>query len=836
MQRAVSLSLLALPCLLAAGCGPGADDGAPAGPCPSLTVDGEPRTPLDFGKRALADALARSGVQACIWLDSADTDEGRARLALLPDDALDPRPESYVITATDLGPLVLGRDAAGTMYGALELAERVRRDRAAALRPAEPVRGAPAMPIRGANLFLVLPTDGERAWWFHDERFWSDYLDLLARSRLNFLDLHAMYNPHNTVFPNALLWFATSPSYPNVGVPEAERARNLAMLRRVVEMAAARGVRVALMSYRADPSHHGDRQDFPLDEHALKRYTREAVADLARQVPGLWRLGFRIGESLRQDPNWYTDTFVAGLRDAGTGVLPYTRTWQIEKKDMLTLLQQSGADFLVEAKLNGEQLGAPYAIQGGAFANHWWGGSTGIYSYQDYLDPPTPYTFVFQVRTCSTHRMFRYASYERTRRTIASLTLGASRGFTLEAPHAFYPQRDFYHLPEDRFSDWTFRRDELMYLLFGRLSYDPITPEAPFREAVVDRTGSPELWDAMQAASDIVPWMQMAMTCGPDTRDYAPDLEWGGTVGEWAKPAHSTPGECNFRAPFDTFAVASPAETAADLLAGRPTTRLTPVEIARIVADDAARARGLLQAAEVDLDNAEARDIARETRALADLGDYAAHKLRAATALAVYGGSGAPDWIAAARSEARAAAASYVAVAAATAHIQPFDEYLRMILLQLPTFHWRQQLPLLPRDLDSIDAVEKELNSRVIAPQPVPPAGEFLSTARPEPPPLAGIEIIPPDPRAPVWTVTARFRQPLPSGSRARILWRRFANVTEWAPVESKIDPSGTAVSATVAGGGQGGVFAVEIATRRGAFRLPDVVRETPYVTLALAR
>ena len=86
-----------------------------------------------------------------------------------------------------------------------------------------------------------------------------------------------------------------------------------------------------------------------------------------------------------------------------------------------------------------------------------------------------------------------------------------------------------------------------------------------------------------------------------------------------------------------------------------------------------------------------------------------------------------------------------------------------------------------------------------------------------------------------MWIVTARFREPLPPGSRARILWRRFANFTEWAPVEARVDPSGTSVSGRVMGGGQGGVFAVELATDRGAFRLPDVVRETPYVALPLA-
>jgi len=41
------------------------------------------------------------------------------------------------------------------------------------------------------------------------------------------------------------------------------------------------------------------------------------------------------------------------------------------------------------------------------------------------------------------------------------------------------PVRDDYHAMDvDRFSPWAFGRDELQYQMFGRLAYDPTTPEA----------------------------------------------------------------------------------------------------------------------------------------------------------------------------------------------------------------------------------------------------------------------------------------------------------------------------------------------------------------------
>jgi hypothetical protein len=305
----------------------------------------------------------------------------------------------------------------------------------------EPFGKAPAVSVRAANLFLVLPADGETAWWFLDQGFWNEYLDLLVQSRLNFLDLHGMYNLDNTIFPNALLYFATSETFPQVGVDPDARARNRGMLNTIIQMAAIREIRVGLMTYRSDARPTGDgAPQLPDGSDELKQYTREAARDLATQVSDLWRLGFRIGES-GQPASWYIDTLIAGVQDAGTGVKTYTRTWGTTKPDILTIVDSAGPDTIVEAKYNGEHLAAPYAIGGGKFSSSWKN-----YSYENYLNPPAPYPFVFQIRAGGTHRVFRYASYERTRRTALNLLMSnLISGFTLEAAHAYFPQRDPFH-------------------------------------------------------------------------------------------------------------------------------------------------------------------------------------------------------------------------------------------------------------------------------------------------------------------------------------------------------------------------------------------------------
>src|SRR5262249_43312342 len=157
-----------------------------------------------------------------------------------------------------------------------------------------------------------------------------------------------------------------------------------------------------------------------------------------------------------------------------------------------------------------------------------------------------------------------------------------------------------------------------------------------FAALLAKRVGTSALWDPVQAASDIVPWIQTTHTCGPDSRNFAPELELGGSVAHWAGASAGTGKDmaCSEKdqGAFDTFSVASPLEAARDLVAGVATSRLSPVHVAQIVLNDAARARVAAKIA-VDPANREARDVVRECVALADLGEYFAHKLRAATAL-----------------------------------------------------------------------------------------------------------------------------------------------------------------------------------------------------------
>src|SRR5262249_16803633 len=150
--------------------------------------------------------------------------------------------------------------------------------------------------------------------------------------------------------------------------------------------------------------------------------------------------------------------------------------------------------------------------------------------------------------------------------------------------------------------------------------------------------------------------------------------------------------------------------------------------------DDARRAR---DAARVAAPNAEARDVARESVALADLGEYAGHKLRAATALSVFERSGRVDYLAAAKRETRAADDAWRLLGVHTAYIQPFEERLRMEQFHASPYHWSQQDTA--DDARSIDVAEEAARGRHFPARQLPDASAFLDTPRRPGPGLANL-------------------------------------------------------------------------------------------------
>lgn len=481
--------------------------------------------------------------------------------------AIKPGPkESFTITPHGGRVDIVGGDATGAMYGAFEFAERVKNDPAHAWK--QPVKQSPYLPQRGLNLFLTLPWDYKKndtdyspaaltdpnRWWFKNENYWATLLDLMTHSRLNWLDIHGMWDISVTDAPNLYAYFIQSAKFPQVGLDAETKKENLRQLNHVIELAHQRGIQVSLMAYQADIRIPQNRTPpYKNDESTIYDYTKDVVEGMIRQAPGLDAIGFRIGESGKSES--FFKCYGEAVKNSGRDIPLITRSWITRRQNVLPLARAS-KDFSVEIKYNGEQWGAPYMVEGGRVPN-WYS-----YAFEDYLSdagkpgantktwpgwpatgggkwPSEPYKVVWQVRANGTHRIFPFYNPEWVRRSIKEMKIGTASGYTVEGLDAYYPKSpDYYQAdPKDKYCDWIHQRDEMYWTTWGRLGYDPSVSESTFdkqairsltADGIENTANAKQLLDSWKRASILVSQAFMAFSLGPDHRNHAPELEWGG--------------------------------------------------------------------------------------------------------------------------------------------------------------------------------------------------------------------------------------------------------------------------------------------------------------------
>lgn len=662
--------------------------------------------PVAFGRRELDAALREAGL-------------GDRKVEVVVAGSA--TPEEFRLRVADGAASVEGSDPNGALYGCLELAERVRMHGADALAGPE-VRGEPFLRDRGLNVFLTLPWNCEKnepdydpaaladpaRWWFHNEDYWRTLLDQMARSRLNWLDIHGSYDIHTTRFPNLYAYFVRSEKYPLVGIADELRQRNLAQLNHVIELAHARGVRVSLMSYEARfYTPHNPAPSYEETEEADYEYTREVVERMIRLVPGLDAIGFRIGESGHGGE--FFRCYLEAVAASGRDIPLYTRSW-VTRKAKVVPLAAASSDFTVEIKYNGEQWGPPYHVAGGRIAN-WYS-----YSFEDYLSdsggfpkklwpgnvtergerwPAQPYKIVWQVRANGTHRIFPFYEPSWVRGTVRSMRLGTATGFAVEPMNAYFPASPDYYLadPATRYCNWIHERDRMYLMLWGRMGYDPDTPEDVFTFELQRHfgEGAGAIADAWKAASRVIPTAFTTWAFGPDHRDHAPELEWGGEL----------ENVLQFE-PFDSHVFRTIREELAYRATGGRDGRMGLQHVfeslyvgetlhADLFQDRIARASAA--------DRLWAKEIYTAWHMLAALGCWYSHRWMAAALLAIAEADpGMREATKAAlESEARGAVDSWRALSSSSfaRYYKPFTDRLRMRTNQ---YHWRNALEDVKKD------------------------------------------------------------------------------------------------------------------------------------------
>jgi hypothetical protein len=148
----------------------------------------------------------------------------RAVITLRIDPSIELQAEGFSIVKTNDGCQVIGKDAAGAMYGGLDLAETIRSEGVAVIQSKQQ---SPFMQMRGIKFNIPLDartpsyTDVSDAaqkniaeMWNLD--FWKEYIDALAKYRYNYISLWSMHP-----FPSLV----KVPSFPDVALADIKRSK-----------------------------------------------------------------------------------------------------------------------------------------------------------------------------------------------------------------------------------------------------------------------------------------------------------------------------------------------------------------------------------------------------------------------------------------------------------------------------------------------------------------------------------------------------------------------------------------------------------------------------------
>jgi hypothetical protein len=269
--------------------------------------------------------------------------------------------------------LACGSDARGLAYALLELADRVRHadQPLAALEVPKPVVERPANTVRSVTRLFC--SDVEDKPWYNDREMWPLYLNMLATQRFNRFNLSFgigydfLRNVTDGYFLFAYPFLLGVPGY-KVRVPQlpdAERDRNLEMLKFISEQTVARGLEFQLGIWM-----HGYQWlDSPKPNYTIEGltpqthgpYCRDAVRALLKACPAISGVTFRIhGESGVEEGSYdFWRTIFEGVATCGRKVEIDMHAKGMDQ-NMLDVALASGMPVKVSPKFWAEHLGMPY--------------------------------------------------------------------------------------------------------------------------------------------------------------------------------------------------------------------------------------------------------------------------------------------------------------------------------------------------------------------------------------------------------------------------------------------------------------------------------------------
>ncbi|GAA4420641.1 hypothetical protein GCM10023187_56040 [Nibrella viscosa] len=562
-------------------------------------------------------------------------------------------PELYSIARQGRTLTVAGGDAKGVIYGSLSLVEDLRNG--VSLQHIKPRSEQPNLPFRAIK--FNLPWDTYRhsyALDLHKEtsrdlRFWEAFLDMMAENRFNALtlwNLHPfsfMIRPTN--FPEACPF------------NDRELADWQAFYRGLFRMAKERGIDTYIVNWNIFVSpEFAKAHQVALDNldhkiHAtgdtseiIRRYTRESVTQVLNEYPDLTGIGFTHGEGMwgmtpQQRQDWFTETILEGMRLANRKAklihrVPLSANLALGGStsvdtEQLTRKAMEKLDFLdgpiwTEIKFNwSHAFSSPRLIKvhGGKLND-------------TYFKPePKNYKIAWMARN-EDFFCLRWGVPNFIREHIATNTQSYVGGYFVGS-ECYIPAVDYFTKPGQQV-DWTyaFQRQWLFYKLWGRLLYNPATPDAVFTAEFARRYGKgvENLLEASALAGttplrlassfdftwDFTLYSEGFMALNKNSMDYI-------SVDRQISQPAADPNYVSVLNYVSTLSSGGSFDPA----------KVTPVKLANQLEQDCKKALALVKDVNTDKNTSLRYEVA-DIKAWANLGLYFAEKLRGAVALQTY--------------------------------------------------------------------------------------------------------------------------------------------------------------------------------------------------------
>ncbi len=632
--------------------------------------------------------------------------------------------EGYTLKAGVDSLTLSGADDRGLLYGMLDVAESISHGVQLAQitsKSVAPANGFRAikfnLPWRSYRFGPALSQHMETA---RDLVFWERFLDMMATNRFNALSL---WNLH----PFSYMIRAKNFPFACDLKTDAELADWQNFYRELFRMAQERGIDTYVVNWNiflpdGFVEHYGLPRDrnvhkwndsvSPEIDALIRQYTRESVTQTLEEYPNLTGIGLSLGEAMNgmdevKRQEWISNTMVRGVQEANRPArlihrVPFSggnRNFGDMDKDTEVLTRRTlekitGIEdkIIVEVKFNWSHAHSTpelVKVHGGFFSD-------------TYFNPePDNYELMWMARN-EDFFFLRWGQSDFIREHIR-LNKHSYVGGYFVGSEMYIPALDYFTKPEREVDwDYAFERQWLFYEMWGRLLYDPATPDEVFVRSFARRYGADyaRLFDAYAVASR-VPLLICSNWDVTNDRSIYAEMFMSNRREPDRRANLITVQNLIADRPLDPQFVSIRDYVAADL-SGLPfaTDRVTPPALADEFESVGHRASRLI-AGLVPENDSLAYEIG-DVQAWSHLSLYMADKIRGATAFHFYEQTGKTAYQQQAITHLTAARDHWLELVAITTDLYP-ETYCQILPNGLEEkWHWSKLLPVVQADIDFV--------------------------------------------------------------------------------------------------------------------------------------